>query len=41
MNIIGLVDCIDFAASDLEVEEEDGEVVDIEEVGTMVLKKLW
>lgn len=39
MNIIGLVDCIDFAASDLEVEEEDGEVVDIEEVSTMVLKE--
>lgn len=39
MNVIGLVDCIDFGASDLEVEEEDGEVVDIEEVGTMVLKE--
>lgn len=39
MNVIGLVDCIDFGASDLEVEEEDGEVVDIEEVGTIVLKE--
>lgn len=38
MNIIGMVDCIDFDASDLEVEEEDGEIVDIIDVGTVVLK---
>lgn len=38
VNIVGLVDCIDFGASELEVEEEDGEIVDIIEVGTIALK---
>jgi len=38
INIVGLVNCIDFYASDLEVEEEDGEIVDIIDVGTVVLK---
>ncbi len=38
INVIGLVNCIDFNKSDLEVEEEDGEIVDIIDVGTMVLK---
>jgi hypothetical protein len=38
INIVGLVDCIDFGASDLVVEEEEGEIVDVVEVGTLVLK---
>ncbi|MCW8877856.1 MAG: hypothetical protein OQJ89_05280 [Kangiellaceae bacterium] len=39
MNVIGMVNCIDFNASDLDVEEEDGEIVDIEEVNTLKLKE--
>lgn len=39
VNIVGMVDCIDYDASDLEVEEEDGEIVDIIDVGTLVLKQ--
>ncbi len=38
INVMGLIKCIDFNKSDLEVEEEDGEIVDIIDVGTMVLK---
>lgn len=38
MNILEMADCIDFDASELDVEKEDGEIVDILEVGTMVLK---
>lgn len=38
MNILGLLDCIDFESSDLEVEEEDGEVVDIDSVNELILK---
>ncbi len=38
INIVGLVNCIDFDSSDLEIEEEDGEIVDIIDVGTVVLK---
>ncbi|WP_020405067.1 imm11 family protein [Hahella ganghwensis] len=36
-NILGMVNCIDFDASDLVVEIEEGEVVDIYEVETLVL----
>ncbi len=38
VNIPGLVNCIDFNASDLDVEEEDGEIVDIIDVRTIVMK---
>ena len=37
INILGLVNCIDFEQSDLEVEEEDGEIVDIDEVNQLIL----
>lgn len=38
INIIGLVNCIDFDASDLEIEEDDGEIADIVDVRTIILK---
>ncbi len=38
-NIIGMIDCIDFEKSELEVEEEDGEIIDIDDVETLVLKE--
>ncbi len=36
-NILGMVNCIDFDKSDLDVEMEDGEVLFIDEVNTLVL----
>ena len=38
VNIIGLVNCINFEESDLELEEEDGEIIDLNNVGTLKLK---
>lgn len=40
INIVGLINSIDIDASEMEVEEEDGELVDIIEVETLVLKDI-